>query len=58
MDWYNAQLTGRYETAPLPTYFANQFDQMIAETKPDTVIVSSMDSTHTSIHHPRHGFGL
>lgn len=28
------------------TYKADQFDRMIAETKPDIVIVSSMDSTH------------
>jgi predicted dehydrogenase len=41
MDWYNAQLI-----APLPTYPADQFDRMIAETKPDCVIVTTMDATH------------
>ena len=46
MDWYNQQLAADLDLAALPTYFADQFDQMIAETKPDTVIVSTMDSTH------------
>ncbi len=46
MDWYNQQLAEQYNMPPRPTYFADQFDQMIAETKPDTVIVSTMDSTH------------
>ena len=41
MDWYNR----KFEAA-LPTYHAEQFDQMIAETRPDTVIVATMDSTH------------
>lgn len=31
---------------PLPTYAADQFDQMIKETQADTVIVTTMDSTH------------
>jgi predicted dehydrogenase len=30
----------------VPTYLADAFDRMVAETKPDTVIVTSMDSTH------------
>lgn len=41
MDWYNR----RFEPAR-PTYHAEQFEQMIAETRPDTVIVATMDSTH------------
>ncbi len=41
MDWYNHRLgTAR------PTYHADQFDRMIAETRPDTVIVATIDSTH------------
>lgn len=32
--------------AKVPTYKAQQFDQMIAETKPDEVIVTTMDRTH------------
>jgi predicted dehydrogenase len=45
MDWYNKQIQAQ-GGEPLPTYLADQFDQMIAETKPDTVIVTTMDSTH------------
>lgn len=37
MDWYNQ---------PVPTYLAADFDRMITETKPDTVIVSTIDATH------------
>ncbi len=46
MDWYNRQLQTLAGLEPRPTYRANQFDQMIAETKPDTVIVTTIDSTH------------
>ena len=46
MDWYNAQLAENHNMAPLPTYLANQFDRMIEETKPDTIIVTTMDATH------------
>ena len=46
MDWYNRQLADLLDLAPLPTYRADQFAQMIAETRPDTVIVTTMDSTH------------
>ncbi len=41
MDWYNGKLE-----VDRPKYPASQFDQMIAETKPDTVIVTTMDATH------------
>lgn len=46
MDWYNNQLAETVDLAPRPTYQADQFDQMVAETRPDTVIVTTMDSTH------------
>ena len=46
MDWYNQQIEEQCGLEPLPTYFADQFDQMIAETKPDTVIVATIDATH------------
>ncbi len=39
MDWYNR----RYQ---LPTYLAADFDRMIRETKPDVVIVATVDATH------------
>jgi predicted dehydrogenase len=32
---------------PVPTYRANEFDRMIAETKPDVVIVTTVDATHS-----------
>jgi predicted dehydrogenase len=41
MDWYRTQLD-----SALPTYKADQFDRMIRETQPDTVIVTSPDWTH------------
>ncbi|HEX2620723.1 MAG TPA: Gfo/Idh/MocA family oxidoreductase, partial [Phototrophicaceae bacterium] len=46
MDWYNQYLKQQRGLDPLPTYPAADFDRMIAETKPDVVIVSTMDATH------------
>jgi predicted dehydrogenase len=46
MDWYNTMLADKLDMAPLPTYPASDFDRMIAETRPDTVIVTTMDATH------------
>lgn len=46
MNWYNQKLAETLDMAPRPTYFADQFDQMITDTRPDTVIVSTIDSTH------------
>jgi predicted dehydrogenase len=46
MNWYNEQLAEQLDYPAAPTYHADKFDQMVAETKPDTVIVTSMDSTH------------
>ena len=46
MDWYNRQLTAMDGFTPVSTYKAEHFDQMIAETKPDTVIVTTIDGTH------------
>src|SRR5258706_1658312 len=45
MNWYNTQLEVS-GIAPRPTYKAADFDQMIAETRPDTVIVTTIDATH------------
>lgn len=45
MNWHNAQLQAQ-GISPHPTYLARDFDQMIAETKPDVVIVCSIDATH------------
>lgn len=45
MAWYNRQLAGTSNGA-VPTYDASQFDRMIAEIRPDTVIVTTVDGTH------------
>ena len=45
MDYYNRELAQR-GFAPIPTYAAADFDRMLAEAKPDVVIVTTMDSTH------------
>lgn len=46
MNWHNQQLGRMVAYAPLPVYAAAQFDQMIHDTQPDTVIVTTVDSTH------------
>ncbi|GHO83102.1 Gfo/Idh/MocA family oxidoreductase [Dictyobacter formicarum] len=46
MDWHNQRIQESTGEPPLPTYLAEQFEQMIGETRPDTVIVTTMDSTH------------
>ena len=48
MNYYNnVFLKEQCDNHPdVPTYKADQFDRMIAETRPDVVIVTSMDRTH------------
>src|ERR1700737_88179 len=46
MSWYNRYVESTAQLAPIATYYANQFDTMIVEMHPDTVIVTTMDSTH------------
>ncbi|GHO46219.1 Gfo/Idh/MocA family protein [Ktedonospora formicarum] len=48
MDWYNQRIheRGYRGGEPLPTFKAEYFDTMIAEARPDVVIVTTMDSTH------------
>jgi len=46
MDWHNEQIQMRSGAASVPTYLADQFDMMIADTHPDTVIVATIDATH------------
>lgn len=41
MDWHNRQLD-----APAPTFHADDFERMIAEVKPDAVIVTTVDAWH------------
>ncbi|KKL85472.1 hypothetical protein LCGC14_1954370, partial [marine sediment metagenome] len=45
MDLRNTELPEG--VGPVPTYAAEDFDRMVAETTPDTVIVTSMDVTHS-----------
>ncbi|QYY36671.1 Gfo/Idh/MocA family oxidoreductase [Ruficoccus sp. ZRK36] len=46
MDYHNSRFQEKYSAGPFPTYKAEDFDKMIAEQKPDTVIVTTMDRTH------------
>lgn len=46
MDWHNQQLAEKFDAPPIATYHADDFERMVAETKPDTIIVTTMDSTH------------
>jgi len=48
MQYYNSKYIKNLnpEYPDLPMYLSTDFDKMIAETKPDTVIVTSMDRTH------------
>lgn len=46
MDYANRLLEEKYKYQAVPTYKAHEFDRMIEETKPDTVIVTSIDRTH------------
>ncbi|PZE22099.1 Gfo/Idh/MocA family protein [Paenibacillus xerothermodurans] len=45
MDFANKSV-GEFGVGPLPTYKAHDFDRMIEETKPDVVIVTTVDRTH------------
>ncbi len=45
MDWYCRQLEQRGMSAP-PMYQADDFERMIAERTPDTVIVTTIDAWH------------
>lgn len=46
MDFANSLLEGELGYHAVPTYGAEDFEKMILETKPDTVIVTSVDRTH------------
>ena len=47
MDYHNKTFQTDFATpAPIPTYKADEFDRMIREQKPDTVIVTTIDRTH------------
>lgn len=46
MNYANQLLKEKYDYPEVPTYPADQFDQMIENEKPDYVIVTSVDRTH------------
>ncbi len=46
MNFWNRRLQEKIGYHAIPTYKAEEFDRMLAETKPDKVIVTSMDRTH------------
>jgi len=46
MDWYNTQLDEHLSMPPVPTYHADDFDKMVADTKPDIVVVTTIDAWH------------
>jgi len=46
MDYANKILKEEFNAEPVPTYMADQFDEMIEKEKPDYVIVTSIDRTH------------
>jgi predicted dehydrogenase len=46
MDWHNRRLESLFGHRPVPTFRAPRFDDMIRQTRPDTVIVTSVDATH------------
>ena len=46
MNWYNQRIQTHFGLPARPTYTADQFDRMVAETKPDIVIVTTMESAH------------
>ena len=45
MNWHNRQLEN-LGLAPIPSYHADDFDRMIAERQPHTVIVATLDAAH------------
>jgi predicted dehydrogenase len=46
MNYYNRRLAERCGAPPVATYLAPDFDRMIAETRPQVVIVTSVDASH------------
>lgn len=46
MDFYNTYISEELKHPKVPTYKASGFDAMIAEQKPDTVIVTTIDRMH------------
>lgn len=46
MDWHNQRMAQLHGARPVQTFTADRFDEMIRQTRPDVVIVTSIDCTH------------
>lgn len=46
MHYWNTRWHAQWQVPPVPTYLAADFDRMVAEQKPDVVIVCTIDRTH------------
>ncbi|MBE6696619.1 MAG: Gfo/Idh/MocA family oxidoreductase, partial [Ruminococcaceae bacterium] len=46
MEYANQVIKENYNHDPVPMYGADEFEKMIEETKPDVVIVTTIDRTH------------
>lgn len=46
MNFYNREIREKLQGDTVPTYLAADFDRMVAETRPDVVIVSTIDRYH------------
>ncbi len=46
MNYHRERLKSEYGYPEVPTYPAAEFDRMVAEQKPDVVVVCSVDATH------------
>ncbi len=46
MSVWNAYIQQAYRKAPVPAYSAERFDHLVADSKADSVIVTSVDATH------------
>lgn len=46
MDYANSILKEEYKYKKVPTYLSQDFEKMILKTKPDVVVVTSIDRTH------------
>lgn len=46
MQWHNQRLREKFGTGPVPMFDADAFERMIEQTHPQTIIVTTIDSTH------------
>jgi predicted dehydrogenase len=46
MTWHNRHLQDELKSAPIPTFTADAFEQMVRQAHPETVIVCTRDDTH------------